>query len=78
MKRSFVCSQWFLLSSEITASRVSAIFLSVTIFSSGQSPSENIITSGNITPNPPRSGSINDKYSPGSGGNYQNLTLSKC
>jgi hypothetical protein len=32
------------------------------IFSSGQSPSENIITSGNITPNPPRSGSINDKY----------------
>jgi hypothetical protein len=30
------------------------------IFSSGQSPSENIITSGNITPNPPRSGSIND------------------
>jgi hypothetical protein len=32
----------------------------VMIFSSGQSPSENIITSGNITPNPPRSGSIND------------------
>ena len=32
------------------------------IFSSGQSPSENIITEGNIKPNPPRSWSINDKY----------------
>jgi hypothetical protein len=32
------------------------------IFSSGQIPSENIITSENITPNPPRSGSINDNY----------------
>ena len=40
----------------------SAIFPSVMIFSSGQSPSENIITSGNIPPNPPRSGSINDNY----------------
>ena len=27
----------------------------------GLKPSENIITSGNISPNPPRSGSINDK-----------------
>jgi mRNA-degrading endonuclease RelE of RelBE toxin-antitoxin system len=34
------------------------------IFPSGQSPSGNIITSGNISPNPPRSRSINDKYSP--------------
>jgi hypothetical protein len=39
-------------------------FPSVMIFSSGQSPSENIITSGNITPNPHRSGSINDNYRP--------------
>jgi hypothetical protein len=36
------------------------IFPSVMIFSSGQSPSENIITSGNITPNPTSGGSIND------------------
>ena len=41
------------------------ILLSVMIFSSGQSPSENIITSGNIPPNPPRSGSINDKNTAG-------------
>ena len=33
------------------------IFPSVMIF-----PSGSIITSGNISPNPPRSGSINDKY----------------
>ena len=39
------------------------ILSSVMIFSSGQSPSENIITSGNISPNPPRSGSINDNNS---------------
>ena len=32
-------------------------------------PSANIITSGNISPNPPRSGSINDNY-------YLNKTLS--
>jgi hypothetical protein len=31
------------------------------IFPSGQSPSGNIITSCNISPNPPRSRSINDK-----------------
>ena len=36
------------------------IFPEVMIFSEGQSPSENIITSGNITPNPPSEGSIND------------------
>jgi hypothetical protein len=39
-----------------------AILPSVMIFPSGQSPSGNIITSGNISPNPPRSRSINDKY----------------
>jgi hypothetical protein len=33
---------------------------------SGQSPSGNIITSGNISPNPPRSRSINDKCYPNS------------
>jgi hypothetical protein len=38
------------------------ILPSVMIFPSGQSPSGNIITSDNIPPNPPRSGSINDKY----------------
>ena len=38
------------------------ILPSVMIFPSGQSPSGNIITSGNISPNPPRSRSINDKY----------------
>ena len=37
------------------------ILPSVMIFPSGQSPSGNIITSGNISPNPPRSRSINDK-----------------
>ena len=37
------------------------ILPSVLIFPSGQSPSGNIITSGNISPNPPRSRSINDK-----------------
>ena len=36
------------------------ILPSVLIFPSGQSPSGNIITSGNISPNPPRSRSIND------------------
>ena len=36
------------------------ILPSVMIFPSGQSPSGNIITSGNISPNPPRSRSIND------------------
>ena len=40
------------------------ILPSVSIFPSGQSPPGNIITSGNISPNPPRSKSINDKYSP--------------
>ena len=35
---------------------------SVMIFPSGRSHSGNIITSGNIPTNPPRSGSINDKY----------------
>ena len=30
----------------------------------GLKPSRNIITSGNISPNPPRSGYINDKYVP--------------
>ena len=39
------------------------ILPSVMIFPSGQSPSGNIITSGNISPNPPRSRSINDKCS---------------
>ena len=39
----------------------SEILPSVMIFPSGQSPSGNIITSGNISPNPPRSRSINDK-----------------
>ena len=38
------------------------ILPSVMIFPSGQSPSGNIITSCNISPNPPRSRSINDKY----------------
>jgi hypothetical protein len=36
------------------------ILSSVLIFPSGQSPSGNIITSGYISPNPPRSRSIND------------------
>ena len=40
----------------------SEILPSVMIFPSGQSPSGNIITSGNISPNPPSGGSINDKY----------------
>jgi hypothetical protein len=40
------------------------ILPSVMIFPSGQSASGNIITSGNISPNPHRSRSINDKYSP--------------
>ena len=40
------------------------ILPSVMIFPSEQSPSGNIITSGNISPNPPRSRSMNDKYSP--------------
>jgi hypothetical protein len=38
------------------------ILPSVMIFPSGQSPSGNIITSCNISPNPPRSRSINDNY----------------
>jgi hypothetical protein len=41
------------------------------IFSSGQNPSENIITSGNITPNPPSGGSINDKNSQNYERNFQ-------
>ena len=36
----------------------------VMIFPSGQCPSGNIFTSGNISPNPSRSRSINDKYAP--------------
>jgi hypothetical protein len=39
----------------------SEILPSVMIVPSGQSPSGNIITSGNISPNPPSGGSINDK-----------------
>ena len=36
------------------------IFPEVMIFSEGLCPEENIITEGNITPNPPSGGSIND------------------
>ena len=36
------------------------IFPEVMIFSEGLCPEENIITEGNITPNPPSEGSIND------------------
>ena len=38
------------------------ILPSVMIFPSAKSPSGNIITWGNISPNPPHSGSINDQY----------------
>jgi hypothetical protein len=36
------------------------IFPEVMIFSEGLCPEKNIITEGNITPNPPSGGSIND------------------
>ena len=72
-KRKKVCVKFLILNLEAFNFRYNISFIdpplggfgeilpSVMIFPSGQSPSGSIITSCNISPNPPRSRSINDK-----------------